>query len=108
MHSDIDDSFTEVAAVRYADADKHVDHGTSAAGSITSATNELRARTLPSTRVTRGASVPVAEIDGADDDTDENSMLSPYQGHSGRNASVRKTARRLSSKRFLENSCMMQ
>lgn len=109
MHSNIDDSFAEVAAGRYADADKHGNYGTSAAGSIPSTISELRAGKLPPTKVKRVLScVPVADIDGADDDTTGNSIPSPHQGPSGRDASAWRTAGRLSSKRFLENACMIQ
>lgn len=108
-HSDIDESFAEVAAGRHADADKHGDYGTSAAGSMPSTINELRVGKLPSTKVKRVLScVPVAEIDGADDDTNGNSMPSPHQGPRGRNALAWGIAGRLSSKRFLENACMIQ
>ncbi|KAL1864882.1 hypothetical protein Daus18300_007449 [Diaporthe australafricana] len=77
--SDPDDPFAEDAVETY--ADDNVD------GDFPSTINKLQSRRSLSSRAIRGASVPVAEIVGADDGSNEEWVASTYQGPGGRKAS---------------------
>lgn len=97
---DHDDPFAEAVVERYAEDDIDGDYHDSAAGSVPSTINKLRARKSPSTRATRGASVPVAEVDGADDEAAGGWAPSTYQGPGGRKTSAGKVGGRGSGHRF--------